>query len=189
MKIVMHSDEVALLTAFLSESSAYYEFGMGGSTLLAARLVRDRIHAVDSSLDWIAAVRTEIDRLSPGKQITLRHIDIGKTGGWGTPLSTESKSRFPSYSGSIVDTGLRDFDLCLVDGRFRVACFLEALSFLGPDAIIGIHDYVARPAYHVIEQFARPVASRLQLKFFVRRPNLDRAALDRMLEAHRTNWE
>ncbi|WP_159588040.1 hypothetical protein [Chelativorans xinjiangense] len=186
MKVIMQPEELELFKAFLSEADAYFEFGMGGSTCLAATLVKKRISAVDSDRVWVSKVRGEIGNST--KHVDLRHVDIGPTGAWGTPVSRENEHLFRSYSGSIVETGFRDFDLCLVDGRFRVACFLQALQFLRPGAIIGIHDYVMRPAYKIVEDFARPIASRQQLKFFVRRTDWNEMGLKDALEAHRLNW-
>jgi len=146
----MQPREIALLESFLSESGAYFEFGMGGSTCLAATLVRSRIDAVDTSPEWVANVRDEIGDL-PAKSVNLRYIDVGPTGNWGTPLSKDSEQKFPGYSRAILETGFSDYDFCLVDGRFRVACFLQALSHLNGDAVIAVHDYTSRPIYHLIE--------------------------------------
>lgn len=187
MKIVMHDSEVDLLKTFLSRTSNYFEFGMGGSTCLAATLVKQRISAVDSDASWVASVRETIGETD--KYIDLRHVDIGRTGSWGAPVSRERETLFARYSQSILETGFRDFDLCLVDGRFRVACFLQALQFLRADAIIAIHDYAVRPHYHVVEEFARPIATAHQLSFFIRRPDVNWAALSLSLESHRLKWE
>ena len=186
LKITMHVREQELFRAFLSAASNYYEFGMGGSTVLAAELVKQSVSAMDSDPAWVDKVREIID--APTKRIDLRHVDIGKTGNWGTPISRESEYLFPDYSSAIVSTGRRDFDLCLVDGRFRVACFLQALQHLEPDAIVGIHDYRVRPYYFVVEQFARPVATCLSLTFFVRRHDADLTLMGNMLDQHRLDW-
>lgn len=186
MKIVMSQREIDHLENYLSQADSYFEFGMGGSTCLAAKLVRYRVAAIDSDAEWVTGVRTEIGQTD--KIVDLRHVDIGQTGGWGTPISRSNQHLFPSYSKAIVDTGYSDFDLCFVDGRFRVACFLQALQFLRKDAIVGMHDYAARPAYHVVEEFARPISATQQLKFFVQRPGVDAVKLSRTLEAHRLDW-
>lgn len=185
MKIIMHETEIELLSAFLGQSSAYFEFGMGGSTCLAARLVRQRVHAIDSSADWVEKVRQEIG--TSDKEIRISTVDIGPTGNWGNPVGRSHAALFPDYSLSITRTGFVDYDLCLVDGRFRVACFLQALSTLRADAVIAIHDYTVRPAYHVVEEFARPVAGANQLRMFVRRPGIDMNRLRAVLDRHRDN--
>jgi len=46
--------------------------------------------------------------------------------------------------------------LVLVDGRFRVACVLESLLSLSPlsETQILLDDYVGRPEYAVVEEYA-----------------------------------
>jgi len=44
-------------------------------------------------------------------------------------------------------------DFVFIDGRYRVACALHVLPFLNEAGKIGIHDYMNRKQYHVIETF------------------------------------
>lgn len=181
----MHETEIALFSAFLGQSAAYFEFGMGGSTCLAAKLVKERIHAIDSHSLWVEKVGQEIG--TSEKDIQIRTVNIGPTGAWGTPIGRTHENLFSDYSLSITRSGFGDYDLCLVDGRFRVACFLQAISVLRADAVVGIHDYTSRPYYHVVEEFARPIAGVNELKMFVRRPEVDQKALAAALEQYRMN--
>lgn len=185
MKIQMHDREVELLSRFLSETTNYFEYGVGGSTCLAAGLVKGRIRGVDSDPRWIEDVRVAT---GPDPRIDLRHVDIGATGGWGTPVSRAEAHKFPAYSESIRQFATESFDFCLVDGRSRVACFLEALEMVSEDAVLAMHDYAARPGYHVVEPFARRIATCQQLTLFVKRPDRDRDHLWSVREAHRLNW-
>ena len=121
MQIVMHAKEVDLFRCFLKESTNYFEYGIGGSTYLASQLVKGDIRGVESDKEWVEKVQTET---KDNPRIEVRHIDVGPTIAWGTPKSAESSHLFPAYSKAIIDSGRDDFDLCLVDGRFRVACFL-----------------------------------------------------------------
>ncbi|WP_457935731.1 hypothetical protein [Mesorhizobium sp. 10J20-29] len=179
----MHQREVALMESFLAKSTSYFEFGMGGSTCLAAQLVRDRVSAIDSSLEWIQKVREAIGE-NPRKQIDLRHIDVGPLGAWGMPLSRKRQEHlFPAYSLAIEENG--HFDLCLVDGRFRVASFMQALLMAEQETVLAIHDYAGRRKYHVVEEFARPIAQCRQLAFFVRRSGMDREKALRCAELYR----
>lgn len=183
MKITMSQPEIELFSSFLRASDSYFEFGMGGSTCLAASLVKSHVCSVDSDTGWIEKVRGEL--LEGAGKVNLIHVDVGPTGAWGTPINHDKAHLFDAYSLAITRPDLPRFDLCLVDGRFRVACFLQAIVHLDPDAVIGIHDYVARPHYHVVEEFARPIASTGQLVFFVRRKSADLRALKKVLDAHR----
>ena len=185
MNVTMQPDEIDLFRTYLSAANSYFEFGMGGSTCMAAAMVKGYVHAIDSDRQWVERIR-EITAGS-GPRVNLAHVDIGPTGAWGTPIGTTHAHLFENYSLSIVGTGYPQFDLCLVDGRFRVACFLQALRFLGPDAIVGIHDYSTRPHYHLVERFAQPVGRCLSLAFFKRRHDADLVALGRTLDEYRGN--
>jgi hypothetical protein len=185
MNITMSNSEIELFSRFLSSSSQYFEFGMGGSTCLAAELVKKKIYAVDSDVAWIDKVRTEIGETN--KEVKLIHVDIGPTGSWGMPKSSKMNEMFPAYSDAILEANVEEIDICLVDGRFRVACFLKALSSLNSSAVIAMHDYRDRPHYHIIEKYARPIAQCQQLYFFVKRPDADMRALFAQLESHRNN--
>lgn len=184
MKIVMTGAEISLLENFMRHSQSYFEFGMGGSTCLAARTVQRRISAIDSDLQWVENVRNEIGAAAPAnKEIVLTRIDIGRTGEWGTPVGRESEDKFPAYSKAILAQP-DDVDLCLVDGRFRVSCFLTSLLHLREGAVLAIHDYI-RPEYFEVETFARPIAGVDTLKIFVRRAGADLAALQKRAEETR----
>ena len=47
-------------------------------------------------------------------------------------------------------------DVVLVDGRFRVACFLTSLIEAVENTIIIFDDYADRHHYHVVERFLKP---------------------------------
>lgn len=187
MNIIMTPSEVNLLTAFMDRCEHYFEYGMGGSTYLASKSVKKSITAIDSDPTWIEKVKQNIGETE--LCVSLQHVDIGKIGGWGTPIGLESKDKFPSYSKFINNVNVDEIDLCLVDGRFRVACFLESLARLRSDSIIAIHDYAVRGKYHVVEEYARPIASVEQLTFFVRRPLVSIRLIEETAESYRYNHD
>ena len=41
-------------------------------------------------------------------------------------------------------------DAVLIDGRFRVACLLQAIIHCKPDCILLFHDFFDRSHYHVV---------------------------------------
>ncbi|WP_336489408.1 hypothetical protein [Methylobacterium nigriterrae] len=178
----MSEKELSLFKSFLANARSYFEFGVGGSTKLAAEVVRGPVIAVDSDKAWIEAVSEQMPQSIYARQ--LLHVDIGPTREWGHPVSNEYRERFPSYPQAIIAPETKAFDLCLVDGRFRVACFLQALLHLKDDAVIGIHDYRSRPQLHVVEQFARPIAEAEDLTFFTRRFDADLWGIARAISVY-----
>jgi hypothetical protein len=48
-------------------------------------------------------------------------------------------------------------DLVLIDGRFRVFCFLTSVKFAPVGTKILFDDYINRPFYHVVEEFCERI--------------------------------
>jgi hypothetical protein len=166
LEIVMTEREKILFIGLLQCARNYLEFGSGGSTLRAAESVPGKIVSIDSSQKWLDTVQEAIPP-SVRPRTTLLYIDIGPVGEWGHPIASNDGTTFGRYSRDIWESVDGDaFDLFLIDGRFRVACFAETIRYASPSAFILVHDYVARPQYHVMESIARKVAVVDQLALF-----------------------
>lgn len=186
----MSAPECALLTAFLCRSRTYLEFGTGGSTVLAARFVEGHITSVDSSAEWLEKVRVACAEAGCRAALDLVLVDIGPTGGWGYPSDPATAERWPAYHEAVWDRPkAREADFCLVDGRFRAACFLQALLHCRPDTLIAIHDFNSRPGYHVARELAREVAMAEDLSVFLPRPDIGPDAIRAALAAVRRKPE
>ena len=81
--------------------------------------------AGDSSPVWIAKVREAT--ADQAERITIEAIDLGELGDWGYPTTYHHRHRFRDYVHSPWRHGSVKPDLLLIDGRFRVACFLHCL--------------------------------------------------------------
>ena len=185
MHVVMSDAEKALLWQFLSCSDDYVEFGAGGSTVLASTAVKRSIVSVDSSLEWLERVRAACLERGGGLMPKLVNVDLGKLGEWGWPLDETKKHLWPSYHTAVWSLPeSAAADLYLVDGRFRVACFVQAARRARPDAVIGIHDFSGRAQYHVVHEIAREIARTGSLSFFVRRPDYDDKRAAEILDRH-----
>lgn len=178
----------ATVLVFLCSSDHYLEFGAGGSTCIAARLVRNAVTAVDSSAQWLRDVEQACSGEDCRVKPVMFHVDIGPTGAWGRPVDPSTQSRWPSYYEAVWERPASSgADLYLVDGRFRVACFMNILLSCRSDAVVMIHDYASRAQYHVISQVAREVARAEDFSAFVCMPGQSRAALRAILAAYRLN--
>ena len=159
MQPAMSKERIQALSEKLKNSNVYLEFGMGGSTILAARIGVPHIFSVDSSLEWLSNITTEISKIPMRSKIKLLHADLGKIGDWGHPIGQEKISNWPSYySGPWQTIQSSDIspDLVLIDGRFRVACFLYSILNLNPGSTIIWDDYLNRQEYHIIESILKP---------------------------------
>ncbi len=132
----------------------YAEYGCGKSTIWMARNTQAEILSIDTSAEWVDKVRalTADARSLPG----LAMIDLGDIGDWGWPLTYARREYFARYAHfPWLNAEVRP-DVVLIDGRFRVACFLASLLHARAGTQILFDDYVGRPQYHVVEEFCRP---------------------------------
>jgi hypothetical protein len=156
------------LSAAMRTAGSYLEYGSGGSTLLAAKLVRGRVVSVESDRAFRNAITAAIapeDR----ERVTVLHVDVGPTTRFGRPL-LPLHHRWEEYPVAPWRVMRAPPDLIFVDGRFRVACVLTCLLRLPPtwDGRIYIDDYGGGPwqrDYAVIDPFiakATPVGRALR---------------------------
>ena len=159
----------------LKGAGVYFEYGVGLSTVWVARHAAAEVHAVDTSAEWIHNVNSHLGEQR--ERVRLTHVDVGPLGGYGRPLSYERRDRFKDYVRHPgFDVAVPD--VILVDGRFRVASFLESLRLAPPGCAIIFDDYTERPRYHVVAEFVEPTqVSDRQALFHV--PDvLDQTALE-----------
>jgi hypothetical protein len=180
------SESLSYFMERLSRASEYLEFGSGGSTVEAAKRNK-RFTTIESDGEFLSAVREKIGH-NAGRLI---HINIGRTGEWGAPISKRNtpwnRWRWARYARAPWD-GQRWPDLILIDGRFRVHCALYAIRQLyGRDFEILFDDYTGRPFYHEVEQFA-------ELKYFRGRmacfgpKSVDLKAIEKAIRLYAGDW-
>jgi hypothetical protein len=185
LQIHMSVPERQLLWAFLQRSDRYLEYGSGGSTCLAASAVGGSVVAVDSDPEWLAKVA--IDCAAAGSKVrpSLVRVDIGPIGEWGWPTDPGTRDRWPSYYSQVwSQRGSAEADLFLIDGRFRVACFLSVLLHGQPGAILLMHDFASREHYHVVRSVAREIAVAEDLSAFQVPANADKRRISTLLQEH-----
>lgn len=166
----MDLDGLGLFEKRLTQSTCFLEFGAGGSTILAAKKEVVTVYSVESDLNWANATRLKAENLNTKTKIVLHYVDIGATKAWGWPADDLTKNRWPSYSQSIFIRLFREGakpNLILIDGRFRVACFLTSLAYSSPGTRILFDDYYDRPNYHVVERFLKPASRSGRMAEFV----------------------
>lgn len=169
MRPAMRETEFALFESIVRCSTRYVEFGCGGSTAVAAHMAGTSVILVDSSQVWLDKVgefcASKSFKISP--QLIL--ADIGPTQNLGYPVDESCRDRWPDYHSLIWEIfGADQADTFLIDGRFRVACFLQVMLHAPADAIVMVHDFQIRPEYHSVYKFAREIARVDNLSAFQR---------------------
>jgi len=146
----------------LARARNYLEYGSGGSTVLANQMVTNLV-SVDSDAGLLADVRRKLAQNDRRAMAKLIHVNIGMTVGRGFPVFQKPTRRRVRRWEEYAKAPWRYFrtigqqpDLVLVDGRFRVACVLESLLSLSPlsETKILVNDYLDRPEYTVVEEYA-----------------------------------
>lgn len=181
----------------LAGATSYFEFGSGGSTIwaLSHHPNLKHVHAVESDAKWISRLKQDrvISTAIGQGRLRLQHAYIGETKEWGKPINRDLQAIWPVYCDEIRKAKeVQRWDVVLVDGRFRVACFLKAIDAVkdepGAEKVrLLVHDYRNRPEYHVVERFAERVETVETMVAFRLRPKISRQELRRVIQKYARN--
>lgn len=166
----MEKEGLDRLTECLKAARSYLEYGAGGSTVLAIELGVRRVVSVESDRGFLQAVKLAACGSEDDDRLTEHFVDIGPTAEWGNPTDRSCSARWPAYPSTVWRRYLdgQDYpDLVLIDGRFRVACFLTTLMMAPSGTTILFDDYFDRPNYHVVEKYLAPVSRAGRMAEFV----------------------
>jgi hypothetical protein len=157
-KLTLPPAEAEAVCEAYAAARVILEYGSGGSTVVAAQVPGARVFSVESDADWVKMM-AEWFAANPAKaNLTLHYADIGPTKAWGMPVNNRSVGKWPGYPNSVWD--LADFeqpDTVLIDGRFRLACFMTVLLRAVRPVTVYWDDYIDRKPYHEAESFVKPV--------------------------------
>tara|TARA_Y200000002_G_scaffold382817_1_gene401472 strand:+ start:4633 stop:5271 length:639 start_codon:yes stop_codon:yes gene_type:complete len=162
----------------------YGEYGCGESSTWMLKNTSSLVISVDTSKEWVEKVKTKNKNYQ--SRLIINHVDLGKVGNWGRPLRYDKSSNFSDYTDYIWKQTEKP-NLVLVDGRFRVCCFLTSLKFAKPGTKIIFDDYVNRPHYHFVEKYiSRSNECGRQCLFVVpSKSKIDMDSLNKDIEAFR----
>lgn len=177
-KLLFRGDD-GLFVEAISDCTVYAEYGCGASTIWCANNTAVPIIAVDTSSEWIARVRQGSGRTD---NLNMVHVDLGELGDWGRPVEYSRRRAFADYIAAPWTFDAKP-DLILVDGRFRVACFLQSLVNADEGATILFDDYTERRQYHVVEEFAERIETLGTMAKFLVPAKLDRDAIVQEIKA------
>lgn len=141
----------AMFKSLLQSSRLYGEYGCGASTEWVLSNTDADVRSVDTSELWVKKVLGSLDS-KVLIRANIHHADLGEVGEWGRPLTYDKKSNFNCYTDWLW-SHIAKPDTILVDGRFRVCCFLTSLKYAAVGARILFDDYINRPHYHIVEKF------------------------------------
>ena len=168
-------------------ASCIVEFGSGGSTRLAAQLGGKTLRSIETDRLWAYCLNKSLRKNYPGQDVEVLRGDIGWTKEWGHPrrLKESNLQKYKNYCHlPWTQNPSIDPDLILIDGRFRVACFLVALKSIRKKTRIVFDDYGDRKWYHVVERIVSPPKMIGRMAVFDVDPSNDSAEIDQMLKRY-----
>ena len=170
----------SLFKRHVSGIASYGEYGVGLSTKWVLRETSATIFSVDTDQRWIDKVQLETGQNS---RLDACYCDVGPVENWGWPVDYKNRDKFVRYTTAWWNNGVRP-DVVLIDGRFRVCCFLTSLKFTKIGSKIIFDDYFDRPQYHLVEEFLKPVERCGRQAMFIKSDSteFDRAFLDRTID-------
>lgn len=130
----------------------YGEYGCGKSTNWVLNNSKIDVLSVDTSALW---VQKTVDINHQNKNhLKIKHCDFGEVGESGYPINF-NKIENINYYGEWIWKHYKKPDTVLIDGRFRVFCFLISLKYADEGTNIIFDDYIFRPYYHYVEKYLK----------------------------------
>ena len=150
---ILFDGDDSLFKNLILDVKTYFEYGCGKSTEYMYKNSNASIFSVDTSKEW-ASKTLNLSKNSNYNRLNVKWIDVGVVADWGYPISFEKKQNFVKYANWFWEFGLKP-DLVVIDGRFRILCFLTSIKFASIGTQIIFDDYTNRPFYHVAEDFLK----------------------------------
>jgi hypothetical protein len=154
---ILFDGDDGLFKELIKDINIYFEYGCGKSTEYIYRYTKSKIFSVDTSKEWTDKIES-ICEIKTDDRLNLKWIDVGEIENWGKPKSFKMRKNFLDYAIWLWKQN-KEPDLVLIDGRFRILCFLTTLKFSPPGTKIIFDDYKERQFYHVVEEFC-PIIDR-----------------------------
>lgn len=170
--LTLPPDEAAAVTAAYAAAKVILEYGSGGSTLVAGQNPDATVFSVESDAAWLDMMKAWFAANPAQAKLHLHHADIGPTKEWGMPVNNRRVGQWPGYANSVWDRP--DFvapDTVLIDGRFRLACFVTVALRSPKPVLVLWDDYTNRPGYHRAERWGKPRALHGRMAEFLVKPH------------------
>lgn len=137
---------------FANSCTTYGEYGCGKSSKWVIRNTKVNIISIETDKKWAEKV---LENISHDDRMNLRYVDCGPVRKWGKPINSSKKENYIEYCKSMWSKSSKP-DFVLIDGRFRVCCFLISIKSAEEGTKIIFDDYIDRSEYHVVEKILKP---------------------------------
>lgn len=170
----MHSDEIDFLNSKLMGIESYLEFGSGLSTLyLLEHHSFKNFLSIDSDSEIINNLKNNIQIKTAIQAgiLSFIHANIGHTRKWGLPANNNEKILWLNYTLFLWQKIDKQYQVCMIDGRFRLCTSLFALLYL-PNAIFFFHDFIHRCIYFPLLKYIEVLDYKNTLIYYSKRSSV-----------------
>lgn len=177
-------DDALFKKEIFKNVDVYGEYGCGKSTNWVLNNSKCKVISVDTSDLWIDIIKRDNHN---NLRLNIHHSNLGLVGKWGRPISYREFKNFSDYTDYIWKQTNKP-NLVLIDGRFRVCCFLTSLKYADEGTRIIFDDYTNRPFYHeFVEKYVKRQEEHGRQCLFVVPPksSLDISQLNKDIELFR----
>ena len=181
--------ERALLHKYMQTSKIYLEFGSGGSTFDALKIMNASnqvVYSVEGNQEWYDYLKQWKfirDKIAQ-KKLNFILAYIGPTTRLSYPKK-EMSALFPNYYNILHTPVASTVDTVFIDGRFRVMCTLQVVKHCPSTVRILIHDWSIRPQYHILLNYLEIVDYADSLYVFSVKRDMNDTALSADMEKYR----
>ena len=168
--------EKALYYKYLDKATNYLEYGSGGSTYNA--MLRNNIKkivSVESDKAWYDKILNmiNISNMINSNKLIYKYIELNaEPNNYGYPNNV-SFNIMKSYPSVIEEYNNINFDLILIDGRFRVACALICFKYINNNSIVIVDDIIGRPHYNIIYNYFDKIEEAGRMVVFKKKLNIN----------------
>jgi hypothetical protein len=169
--LTLPDDAAELLMEEYAKAKCILEYGSGGSTFIAARNPEVKVLSVESDWAWSGVMRQALMREGLSQNAIIHWCDIGPTKGWGRPKTDVGWEKYHHYPLGVWDLpNFQHPDLVLIDGRFRIGCFLACLFKSTKPMTVLWDDYIDRKEFAVVEKYLKPAKLVGRMALFKTKP-------------------
>lgn len=153
--VYMTEAELTHLGSAYRDAKVILEYGSGGATRLAADMPGKLIMSVDCDLERIRRLRRDLANAS--SPAMFQHVDIGRTGFDGRPLTDRNWRAYHRYPNSVWDEPwFRQPDTLFIAGPFRSACLATAILRTKKPVRVIFDGYALDERYKLVEHIVKP---------------------------------
>jgi len=150
------SELLDAINLLAQSSDCIVEYGSGESTVLLAEKGCTVI-SVETSWNYFLKITERLEGPIFEGKIHCVYANVGMVDQWGSPVDTAPRAaflRYPLQPWVQIERRELNPQLVVLDGRFRLACFVTSFMKAPLGALILINNFYSRPDYHLINHFA-----------------------------------